>query len=205
MEEPRNLFEHSGAFREAVQRSDGKVVLLVHPLYDKRGLSGRYKKLLKKLAVAKAPILVMQEEGKIQLAHASLHSHNPFYIETEVGDPEPTQGWEKLHAALRQAGATTILIGGMYANQRVYNEDRPRVEEYERAQFPHLISDPISGGCVGGTYAQIIRAGFGKVRLMPNLIYPRKACHLPRNWPILLAPRSAQLKRQGKRAKQARL
>ncbi len=188
-EKPRNLYEKSQEFIDAVKRSKGKVVVLVHPLYLIYSGATNYRDTEKYTRVlqgldknAKPPIIVLEEEENIIHTSSAFRRFNskPFFVGTN-GVADPTEGWEKLHKNLRTAGVKSVLIGGMFSilNDRLAKKFHQKVIEYERRQT-RPPKQTIVLGCVGNTYTNMIEAGHPIVRLIPNLLFPDKPCHAER-------------------------
>ncbi len=193
----RILFEHSKSFKEAVAKSGGKVVLLVHPFYAKyreavthqTTAMTKYKKVLNELLrKTKAPLVILEEEDNIDKT-SSVAGNAPFFVETREHDPTPLRSWYELHRELREAGVKTLLIGGCYASSATSIDayfTHPSIVEYERS-LRRRVFRSIVGGCIGKTYGEMIEANHGKIRLMPNLLFPDK--------PLYGKPKETLLKR----------
>ena len=146
----RMLHEHREAFREAVRLAGGKVILLVHPLFEhsatpeklaqlhrqgdftayverRRRLFEQVKKMLGKRR-ATTPIIIFEGENKVGSTHPILGGTNPFYVETmglrDTTTPIPTFNWETLHGIFRDAGVTKILLGGMLSEAQLPSDSK---------------------------------------------------------------------------------
>lgn len=163
-------------FREAVQRSKGRVVVLVHPFFE--APKGEYRSVINRLkSKVKWPVVVLEEDFNIDRTHNRLGVVKPFYVATHESSPAPKVGWGKLRRALSEGGVKHILIGGMYSRvSRISGGDRTidhylSIADYEGKQ----VGEPIvSHGCISHAYRHLLNGPFEKVRLIPNLVYPDK-------------------------------
>ncbi len=186
---PKMLHEAKEEFTEAVKRSKGKVVVLVHPFYLDYSPSDeswaqnaeqrqRHREIVLKLAKAhpRVPIVVLEEEGKAQQTHAVLSAPNSFYVNTYESNPNPVSGWKKLHRAFENSGVKTVLLGGQLAHKEhlsfltsLYGDIKAHDAKLNRPPGSSIVR-----GCVAGAYNEIIEAKYAKVRLLPNLLFPDK-------------------------------
>ena len=210
---PRRLFERHEEFAEAVKKSGGKIVVLVHPYYadhddsnlahERPWLSGfapkspevqkaekiakaEYDAKLRKLAAkAKVPIVVLEEHHQIHESGGRFRNRGAFFVPTFPGNPQPIDDWPELHAVLRRAKVENILVAGTYSHgfggifngKPVYVEQKakeaPEIVAHE-SKMPRPPVRSIVYGCVGSAYEELIKAGFKKVRIVPNLVFPDK-------------------------------
>ncbi len=162
-------------FKRLVKKSNGKVVLLVHPFFPHDSEEGAvaYKKNIAKLArSAKAPLVVLEEWNKKRKTKKRLNAQ--FIYPTIKGYPTPLLGWNFIHLLFKQAGVKTVLIGGAYSLRTISTLAVPTEVAKHEAQIPRR---PINGcgfACVAETYKQMIAAGHPKVRLLPAMVFPDK-------------------------------
>ncbi len=182
---PRNLFEQREDFRLAVQRSNGRILLLVHPFYLRHlnRVHGykvsvrvqRHEKAMEGInRRSNLPTVILEETPHIAATHSSLGKRNPFFVPTNLSHPRPTDGWQALHDALRQARVKTILVGGTMARLAYKGKKDKKVRRYEELLFK-VPDKHITDGCAGITYAKLVKAKHGAVWLVPSLLYPHKA------------------------------
>ncbi len=164
------LFQRAEEFAEAVKRSKGKIVFLVHPSYS--GVV-QMRKLVQK---TKVPLVVLEVDFKIDETKDRLRTEKSFFVSTEYADPTPLGGWTKLHEVLRASNVKTILVGGALSSpvpEETVKIFYPEVHAHEKNLGRRLITS-IVRGCVGATYVELIKAGHPKVRLMPGLLHEHK-------------------------------
>lgn len=166
---PRMLLERQEEFRAGVKKSRGKVIVLVHPLYEEvRDFETR--------RLRPPPKLVAYERSLTSL--------------TESGAPTPLSGWNAVHGLFRAVGVKRILIGGMQAREpdaedidrrrrkdfrvgETLRREREAVQEHERG-LKKTPRRTLIEGCAGGAYSHFIRAGHPQVRWLPNLAFPER-------------------------------
>ncbi len=173
-----DIFARKSKFESEVAKSKGKVVVVVHPFYDHWKTSfpveyfDRVNALIKQ---SKAPVIILEEHDRVHVTRAMLKAR-AFFVRTKIADPTPVAGWRKVHELLQAAGARTILIAGSYA---LHTNPTPRlIDDQLIRQYEMTLGRnrrvPIVGGCVAGAYEQMIRQGYEKVRLVPQVVYPDK-------------------------------
>ena len=172
------------AFKKAVKASKGKVIVLVHPYYSNQSSHPfedyqTYINLLSKLIQAKhkIPVILLEEKRKQPKTEQKLAQLNPFTVQTKPADPEPIDGWDKLHKHLTKSGVKTVLIGGMNSLRSSYIAPHAKpIIEYEKT----LLKPPLVGitlECVSGVYSSFIQnkhLGYIKIHLIPRLLFPHQ-------------------------------
>ncbi len=159
-------------FKQLVEKSNGKVVVLVHLFFpaDNEVEAAEYKKRIETLASrAKAPVVVLEEWNKKRKTKKRVNTQ--FIYSTSKGYPTPLLGWGAIHSLFRRAGVKTVLIGGAYSFRTTTRAIPVEVAKHE-AQMPRR---PVGGcgfACVAETYKQMIAAGHPKVRLLSAMVFP---------------------------------
>ncbi len=193
------LFERHAEFAEAVKKSKGKVVVLVHPFFARRqgyvnhqhpGVvnEGAYEDSLKKLvAGAKAPVVVLEEDEIIHRhrqppiapTHVEIGNNNTYFVKTLPTAPTPIAGWEPFHELFQRAGVKTVLVAGTLAVSFTTPEveiHAPAIHRYEQG-FNRPPTKSIAWGCVGVMYETFIKAKYAKVRVLPTAVFPHAPCY----------------------------
>ncbi|MBI4406282.1 hypothetical protein HY571_00010 [Candidatus Micrarchaeota archaeon] len=203
-EEPRMLFENPAEFAEAVKKSKGKVVVLVHPFFTRENNANfrRYDKTLEKLRsrIGKIPIIVMEQRASVGSTSNRFNGEKVFYVKTMPSNPQPEDGWQKMHTALSKSNVRTLLIGGIFST-RVPSKKEEKQWATKIFEYEKTFSRPYKGGiahdCVGITYLRLVserkKAGYKTIRLIPNLVYPDKPRYTKRR-PLTILQRKRMLK-----------
>lgn len=150
--------------------SGGALRLLVHPYYDDRILTEKYRSALGRLLESNTdrstPIVVMEEAAKTETMRRSLLTVVPvkkqnrvYIVPTWMGSPEPVEGWSGLIRIFKKAGVERCLVGGQYLRFGQYEVHGNR-EELDRQLRSRNLNLFKVCGCVGGALDELASAGF---------------------------------------------
>lgn len=172
---PRMLFENNKEFKKAVAASGGKVVVLVHPVYQRDLKTPKgYSRAFAKLTRSKATVVVLESSHNLNLANHPANTPNSFFVETQLPYPHLTKNWARLNRTFRKAWVKSVLIGGMLALHGGLNRKKAAAIEELDAKLPKPPLRSITAGGVASAYLEISKGRHRRVRLMPELLYPAK-------------------------------
>lgn len=186
------VFQRPEELREALSKSGGRAIILVHPYYHQHHHSEfespvhsdrtRYLRVLTKtMERTKLPVIVFEEQAHLQETKPFLRFKfgKPFFfVATDVANPDPVVGWNAALDHLSGLGLRHAIVGGQYLH---YSTREDLISGAWRGQPKalediELVSRKIAGaskkkhlpyeGCVGYTVRHLLRKKF-RVSLMP--------------------------------------
>jgi hypothetical protein len=184
---------------EALRKSGGRAVILVHPLFHEfnktsypqevfpeRTPQGRkfLQTVNKVISKSRVPVIVFEEHHHFKQAQEMLPK-KVFFVKTFRGHPIPLEGWAPALSYLKEAGLKQAIVGGQLlvdvdeslipktqSDVRDEFDERKEVFKSMLSSSKQLKSMPL-GGCVAMTAAQLLKAGV-KVAVMRNAVHPSK-------------------------------
>ncbi|MFH1442671.1 MAG: hypothetical protein ABIG96_01435 [Candidatus Micrarchaeota archaeon] len=120
------LQKNMGEFKRAVEKSNGRVLVVMHPGFDPgiywhspeyNSFPQRLDGLVKK---SKIPVVVFEIRPGLKNALQRFgRKRNHFFIETPGNhvraNPKPSMGWRKAHELFRGANVRYVAIAGLLA------------------------------------------------------------------------------------------
>jgi len=196
--------------RKAVEQANGKLIVLVHPYFEGHTIS-YLKSIEGLLKTSKTPILILEEYAavsrtrkrlaKLNAAHhlilptASADSSLIKRIRIFYGDRIADKNFDAFKDILKKAKVKSVFVGGGLTHRNT----KEFVAAYERSWLPEFrepSSKPISDGCAGTVYQELIKSGEFKTRLIPKAVFPNMPQYPAIRKP---APRTAPKPKQKRR------
>jgi hypothetical protein len=180
--------------QDAVLKSNGKAFVLVHPHYNTEADKIYWTTLRKILMQTKTPVIILEQENQVHEMRGFLFAckAKTFILPTEPSSENLLylNGKETpLSKILNQAGVRRIYLGGQLTKSAAATDSKnaKRIVEYEKKVGLRKSAKPmgknpkmelaIIGGCVGGTYKNLVNDGMN-VRLLSNTLHPER----PQYW-----------------------
>lgn len=182
--------------KQDIKKAKGRVIVLVHP-FGLRGNKSYLRAVNGLLKKSNVPIVILEEYEIIPRTIKKLRSlkvQRHLILPTEETDPlllthyrngKPvfSTSYRKIARILKSAGARKVFVGG----QETHSGVDPVVRSHEKRTYLRIkeLSYPVSGGCAGGIYANLIHSKkFNAVKLIPEGVYPMRPRYLlPRRRP----------------------
>lgn len=201
--------ERKAEMSKLIRESGGRAAILVHPYYFRSADYPAEKDFQRRVAYflnhSKLPVFVLhntwgEDELDFILSNPQtisrvtggkrnrlvlltgesqepiLYAKNPFLVDSKQ---------KKLCELLQELGVKRLQVGGMYSMEDASDRERnSRIAAIEGKWVKNGMPEgyiPISGGCAGRTYANILLSGkVGMVTLMPNLLHTEKPAYVNR-------------------------
>ncbi len=169
-----------------IRTAGGKVIILMHPHYA--NAPQRYEAAIRKImAQEKTPVIILEEDQSVQRTRGKLAkagSPDHLIVPTIYSSTilkwhglryfEVDENHSVLSEILKQAGAKTVYVGGMYTRRA---QDAV-VLGYERNWLKGRLPETdysIVTGCAGRLYKELIHGGqFEKVRWLTAAMHDEK-------------------------------
>lgn len=180
------------SLKKKAAASDGKVIVLVHPYYHPQAGKEYFNRVERILLQKRTPVVIMEEHFEIPELRKRLRKMGaPRHVILPTGESTSAafmrkayedKSYASVYAALKEAGAKKVFVGGMYSYKRFPTNST--VEAYEREWQKRDDSNREQyslGGCAGHAYnrlvEQVMKNAKGgapeiTVRMLPRVVFP---------------------------------